>query len=81
MRAEHRQAQGVQQCDECGFRCIGEGIAQRERALGGQFGDEPVGERTDGVILFVGSLGLLNLAPTVTVGPFAASAVEVSPDA
>ena len=62
VRAEHGQAQGVQQRDEGCFRCIGEGIAQRERAFGGQFGDEPVGKRTDGVVLLISAMRILHLA-------------------
>ena len=62
MRPEHRQAQRVQQGKERGIGRIGERVAQRQRTLGGQFGHEPVGQRTDGVVFVVGLFASLHLA-------------------
>jgi hypothetical protein len=69
MRAEHRQAQRVQQGDEGCIGRIGERIAQRQRAFGGQFGDEPVGQRTDGIVFVVGLFSVCTWPPTLIVGP------------
>ena len=37
-------------------------VAQRARALGGQFGNEPIGQRTDGIVLVVDGGGSVRVA-------------------
>lgn len=42
----------MQRCDEGDVGVLGERVAQRQRAVGGQLGDEPVGDRPHALVLF-----------------------------
>jgi hypothetical protein len=49
----------VQQRRHRDMRIVGERVAQRERAMGGQFDHQPLGQRLDDVVLVLLRLGRL----------------------